>query len=88
MKTVHLDLRGVSSPAVLHDRMKRSLSLPDHYGRNLDALYDCLGEISEPTHIVALYDDPGAPECVKGALRVLRDSADGSDELSVLEIGL
>ena len=25
--------------------------LPDHYGRNLDALFDCLCEINEPTLI-------------------------------------
>ena len=30
-----------------HDYLKEALSLPDYYGRNLDALYDCLTELDE-----------------------------------------
>ena len=28
-----------------HDYLMRALNLPDYYGRNLDALYDCLTEM-------------------------------------------
>lgn len=35
----------------LHDFLAQELSLPAYYGRNLDALADCLGDISEPTLI-------------------------------------
>lgn len=34
-----------------------ALSFPDHYGRNLDALWDCLGDVAEPT--VLLWDTWG-----------------------------
>lgn len=37
---------------VLHDFLFSSLNLPVYYGRNLDALYDCLTEISEDTVIM------------------------------------
>ena len=30
-----------------HDYLKEALALPDYYGRNLDALYDCLTELGE-----------------------------------------
>ena len=30
-----------------HDYLKEALALPDHYGKNLDALYDCLTELDE-----------------------------------------
>lgn len=30
-----------------HDYLKEVLALPDYYGRNLDALYDCLTELGE-----------------------------------------
>lgn len=30
-----------------HDYLKEVLALPDYYGRNLDALYDCLTELDE-----------------------------------------
>ena len=29
-----------------HDYLMDALNLPDYYGKNLDALYDCLCEIS------------------------------------------
>ena len=29
-----------------HDYLKEVLNLPDYYGKNLDALYDCLTEMS------------------------------------------
>ena len=29
-----------------HDYIMEALNLPDYYGKNLDALYDCLCEIS------------------------------------------
>ncbi len=28
-----------------HDYLMKALNLPDYYGKNLDALYDCLTEI-------------------------------------------
>ena len=30
-----------------HDYLKEALALPDYYGKNLDALYDCLTELDE-----------------------------------------
>lgn len=30
-----------------HDYLKEALALPDYYGKNLDALYDCLTELGE-----------------------------------------
>ena len=29
-----------------HDYLMKALDFPDYYGKNLDALYDCLTEIS------------------------------------------
>ena len=41
----------------LHDSLSRQLSLPDWYGRNLDALYDCLTELHEETVIRLIHAD-------------------------------
>ena len=37
-----------------HDHLAKILELPEYYGRNLDALYDLLMEISEETELVLL----------------------------------
>lgn len=36
-----------TSPAQLHDALSTALSLPSHYGRNLDALLDVLRDVAE-----------------------------------------
>ena len=39
-----------------HTYLKEILHLPDYYGRNLDALYDCLCEIITKTTITVFHD--------------------------------
>ncbi len=48
-----LDFTGVTSRDELHDLLARVLELPEYYGRNLDALYDCL--IQMPLCMISLY---------------------------------
>lgn len=40
-------LDGLETMAEVHDRFARALDLPEYYGRNLDALFDCLTEQTE-----------------------------------------
>ena len=35
-----------------HDYLKKALNFPNYYGKNLDALYDCLTDIGVDTVIV------------------------------------
>ena len=48
---VRIDGAEILSRDDLHDALSRQLSLPEYYGRNLDALYDCLTDSSEPTEL-------------------------------------
>lgn len=52
MGTVVLDAEKMTDRETMHDVFARSFALPDYYGRNLDALWDCLSERGEPCHIV------------------------------------
>ena len=38
----------------LHDLLSRELQLPEWYGRNLDALQDCLTDRRQPVDIILL----------------------------------
>lgn len=40
-----------------HDYIKEVLNFPDYYGKNLDALYDCLTEIGIETEIKLINAD-------------------------------
>ena len=46
MKEITIDCRGFVPRSDLHKAFADALSFPDHYGNNLDALHDCLTEIS------------------------------------------
>ncbi|KAA1428979.1 barstar family protein [Nocardioides antri] len=64
-----------------------ALDLPEHYGGNLDALRDCLRDLSKPT--VLLWDGWGSlaraePEAFQKVCRVLERSADDDTSFEVL----
>ena len=56
MRTITLDLERMTSVPAIHKYLRSALALPVYYGANLDALYDCLTEIAEPTQIIVPAD--------------------------------
>ena len=46
MKICVLDGEVLTDQKALHDRLAEDLGFPDWYGRNLDALYDCLTDLA------------------------------------------
>ena len=52
-----LDGNNITDKDTLHDVLASALPLPDWYGRNLDALYDCLSDIREETEIRLLHKE-------------------------------
>lgn len=49
MKTIELDGKLIKEEG--HDYLMEAFDFPDYYGKNLDALYDCLTEIGIETQI-------------------------------------
>lgn len=47
MKEIILDGNILSEKETAHDYVKQMLELPEYYGNNLDALYDCLTELQD-----------------------------------------
>ena len=53
MNVIQLDFAGIKSLWELHEYLKKAFDLPDYYGHNMDALWDCLHcSFDEPTTIV------------------------------------
>lgn len=76
MKTIKLDISNISTVRALHIYLAYQLDLPAHYGRNLDALHDVLGEESEDMHLM-LVGEPASEEMaayLPRLVRVLEDS--------------
>ena len=81
-----LDGRTVDSRETLHQRLTELLHLPAWYGRNLDALHDCLTELREPVtlrviHAHALRETLGG--YASGFGHVLDDSERENEKLTV-----
>jgi len=56
MKVI-LDGRRMTDKETTHEYLKEQLYLPEYYGCNLDALYDCLTEMEELTEIEIEYKE-------------------------------
>ena len=85
MMTFVLNGTEIGSRKELHEKLAEGLCLPEWYGANLDALYDCLTELEETTIRVT------ATEVLRGTLggyaaglfRVLREAAEDNPRLHV-----
>ena len=51
MREIVIDCIGIHSPREFHRILAEKLSFDAGYGGNLDALYDCLLELPEPTRL-------------------------------------
>jgi RNAse (barnase) inhibitor barstar len=60
-----------------HDYLAEALNFPDYYGKNLDALYDCLTEISCEIELV------NASFVDKDIIDIFKDAAFENDFLKL-----
>lgn len=58
MKTnkIYIDASRLTNRDDMHEYMKEVFEFPEYFGRNLDALYDCLGEIIEDVDVIFTSD--------------------------------
>lgn len=52
MGRIYIDAAKLDEKENAHNELAAAFAFPGYYGRNLDALADCLGEICQPTEIV------------------------------------
>ena len=74
------DFSRLQTSDAVYDYLQKELSFPAWFGRNLDALHDCLTDVSSPTRLLLTgASDP----CAKRFLPVFRDAAKQNRYLSV-----
>lgn len=64
---------------ISHETLAESFSFPPYYGKNLDALHDCLTEIARDTAVIVQNADRADPRF----LAVMRDSAGENPHLKI-----
>ena len=88
MAEIILDGWEIASVEEVHERFARALPLPEYYGRNLDALFDCLTDRREPVtvrllHREALEDRLGGRG--RALVRLLRRAARENPQVALAE---
>ena len=82
-----LDLSDIVTKQELHKSLKDFFNLPDYYGGNLDALYDCLTDISEETNVTIILPEKWPEEkskYIKNFIKVCGDAASENEKLTFL----
>ena len=80
-----LDASRVTDRPSLHAELRSALELPDYYGRNLDALYDCLTDIFEPVTLLIVDADrlePALGDYADKLIATLKDAAEENLQFS------
>ena len=86
MRKIVLDIEKMRSLPMLHKYLHTALALPEYYGANLDALYDCLTEMSEPTELVVpkkVADEAYLGWYGQQFLQMLEDAAAANEALQI-----
>lgn len=78
-----LDSARMGTRREAHEYLKEQLSFPEYYGKNLDALYDCLTDLDETE--VQFINQPQEETYFSKVLRVFRDAAEDNSRLHITE---
>ena len=88
MKSIVLDFTGIKSLWDLHEYFKTVFRLPDQYGRNMDALWDCLYYSFEFPTTITLKNLSAIPhemhEAVEIMLELFRDLENEDKKVTVV----
>jgi ribonuclease inhibitor len=72
----------------VHEWLKQALALPDWYGGNLDALWDCVtGHLDRPISITWVADSD-SKELYMSVIEVFRDAAEEYDDITFTYVEL
>jgi ribonuclease inhibitor len=77
MKEVFIDFTEIGDYEDFYAQLKEKIALPDHFGDNLDALFDVItGELEMPLHIEFVNMSVDQLEMFEDLLTTLEDAED------------
>lgn len=81
MKQVIFDFGRIGSMGDFYLIAKRQLNLPEHFGNNLDALWDCItGDVALPVSVKFINMSMTQLETFDKLIQLFEDAADESGE--------
>lgn len=80
---ITLDAAKLQTKQEAHAYLKSQMNFPDYYGKNLDALFDCLTELDDTTVEFVNIEEAGDTYFAK-VLQVFQEAAEDNRRLNVL----
>ena len=85
MRNLTVDFNGATDKAAVHEAIKAGLELPEYYGKNLDALHDCLSELTNCVITLKNIDVLYALDIIGvKILKVFEEAADTNDTILIV----
>lgn len=79
-----LDAAQMTARREAHEYLKQMLAFPEYYGKNLDALYDCLTELDD-TQIQFVNQEEAEGTYFDKILQVFREAEEDNSRLQILD---
>ena len=82
----YIDLKSITTKPDFHAALAKELPLPEHYGNNLDALYDVLTEQGEGWNII-IYNttdmEKELPDYLNKLKKLAKQAQSETDDLQI-----
>ena len=82
MKQITLDGNLLADITKVHDYLKEVLEFPEYYGKNLDALFDCLTDLADVEITITSPAEDGA--IFQKVLRVFKAADRENENLKII----
>lgn len=83
MKTIYIDFTDIGDYEDFYAQLKEKLPLPEHFGENLDALYDVLtGDLEMPLHLEFVNMTVDQLEIFEDLLTTLEDAEEELEDFT------
>ncbi|PQA89983.1 barnase inhibitor [Chryseobacterium shigense] len=83
MKTIYIDFTNIGDYEDFYAQLKEKISLPEHFGDNLDALSDVItGELEMPLHLEFVNMTVDQLEIFEDLLTTLEDAEDETEDFT------
>lgn len=84
-RQIHLEFGPLDTKEQVQTYLQEQMGFPSYYGKNLDALYDCLTEYSEDVAVLLtdMWQERPIDEYIRCVFRVFRDAAEENGHLQL-----